>query len=98
MTQFMVDIKLPSNPDADFFSLIPSQRDHIDKLLERGVVLGYSLAIDRSRLWMTLNAQDQREAVEILTSFPMFSYFEPTIYPLAFHNTSLVSILKVSLN
>ena len=98
MTQFMIDIQLPSNPDAQFFALIPSQRDHIDKLLEQGVVLGYSLAIDRSRLWVALNARDQREAVEVLTSFPMFSYFEPTIYPLAFHNTSLVSILKVSLN
>ncbi len=98
MTQFMVDIQLPANPDAEFFALVPSQRDHINKLLEQGVVLGYSLAIDRSRLWVTLNARDQRDAVEVLSSFPMFRYFEPTIYPLAFHNTSLISILKVSLN
>lgn len=98
MTQFMVDIQLPANPDAEFFALVPSRRDHINKLLEQGVVLGYSLAIDRSRLWVTLNARDQRDAVEVLSSFPMFRYFEPTIYPLAFHNTSLISILKVSLN
>ncbi len=98
MAQFMVDIQLPSNPDAEFFSLIPSQKEHIDKLLEDGVVLGYSLSIDRSRLWVTLNARDEHEAVEILSAFPMFRYFEPSIYPLAFHNTSLISILKVSLN
>ncbi len=98
MTQFMVDVQLPSNPDAEFFTLIPSQRDHINKLLEEGVVLGYSLSMDRSRLWVTLSAENQQEAIEILSAFPMFRYFEPTIYPLAFHNTSLISILKVSLN
>ena len=98
MAQFMIDIQIPTNPDQEFFELIPLQRTHIDKLLEQGTITGYSLSLDRSRLWITLNARTEREAVEILTAFPMFKYFEPTIYPLMFHNSSLMSILKVSLN
>lgn len=98
MAQFMVDIQLPPNPNAEFFALIPQQRAHIDKLLEQGVVMAYSLSIDRLRLWIALNARDERDAAEILAAFPMFKFFEPTIHPLMFHNNSLMSFLKVSLN
>jgi|WetSurMetagenome_2_1015567.scaffolds.fasta_scaffold990382_1 hypothetical protein len=98
MAQFIADIQIPMNPDEEFFALIPLQRSHIDKLLEQGTVMSYSLSLDRSRLWITLNAHTEREAIEILAAFPMFRYFEPTLYPLMFHNTSLMSQLKVSLN
>ncbi len=98
MAQFIVDIQIPMNPDQEFFELIPLQRNHIDKLLEQGVIMSYSLSLDRLRLWVTMNAHTEREAIEILSTFPMFKYFEPTIYPLMFHNTSWMSQLKVSLN
>jgi muconolactone delta-isomerase len=98
MAQFMIDITLPDNPNAEFFSLIPLQRAHIDKLVEQGTITGYSLSLDRSRLWVTMNAKSRREVTEILSAFPMFNFFEPTIYPLAFHQTSLMSLLKVSMN
>jgi muconolactone delta-isomerase len=98
MAQFMVDIQLPPDPSAEFFALIPLQRAHIDKLIEEGVILGYSLSIDRLRLWIALNAGNEGDAVDILAAFPMFKFFEPTIHPLMFHNNSLMSHLKVSLN
>jgi len=47
---------------------------------------------------VTMNARTEREAIATLSAFPMFKYFEPTIYPLMFHSTSLMSQLKVSLN
>ena len=98
MAHYMIDISLPIDPNTEFFALIPLQRAHIEKLLEHGVVMGYSLSIDRSRLWIVMNARSEREAVEILSTFPLFKYFEPTIYPLMFHNTSLMSLIKVSMN
>lgn len=98
MAQFIIDIQIPMNPDEEFFELIPLQRAHIDRLLEQGTVLSYSLSIDRSRLWVIMNASTEREAIEILAAFPMFKYFEPSIYPLMFHNTSLMSQIRVSMN
>jgi hypothetical protein len=98
MAHFIADIQIPMNPDEEFFALIPLQRTHIDKLLEQGTILSYSLALDRSRLWVIINATTEREAIEILSAFPMFKFFETTIYPLMFHNTSFMSQLKVSLN
>jgi len=98
MAQYMIDISLPTNPNMEFFALIPRQQDHIEKLLEQGVVMGYSLSLDRSKLWFAMNAHNKREAAEILSAFPLFQYFELTIYPLMFHNTSLMSLIKVSMN
>lgn len=98
MAQFMIDIALPREPDTEFFALVPLQRAHIDKLLEQGVVMGYSLSLDRSRLWIVMNARDEREAGEILSAFPLYRYFRPTIYPLMFHNASLMSLIRVSMN
>jgi muconolactone delta-isomerase len=98
MAQYMIDIALPTEPETEYFALIPAQRDHIEKLLEQGVVMGYSLSLDRSKLWIVMNARNERDAVEILSAFPLFKYFEPTIYPLMFHNTSLMSMIRVSMN
>jgi len=96
--QFLIDISLPAAPNAEFFAMIPLQRAHVDKLMEGGTLLAYSLSSDRTRLWMIVNGESQAEVMEILSKFPMRRYFEPTIHPLMFHNTSQTIPLKVSLN
>ncbi len=98
MAQFMIDVSIPSEPNAEFFARIPAQRAHIEKLLEQGTVLGYSLSLDRSRLWITLAAPNERGALETLKTFPLYEYFRLSIHPLMFHNSSIRSLLKVSLN
>jgi muconolactone delta-isomerase len=98
MAQFMVDITLPRNPNAEFFALVPLQRAHTQKLLEEGIVMGYSLSLDRSKLWVAMNAENEHEAMKILAAFPLVNYFDLNIHPLAFHHTSLMSLIKVSMN
>ena len=98
MAQYMIDILLPVEPNVEFFSLIPAQRTHIENLLERGTVMSYSLSLDRSRLWIHLNARSERNALDIVKAFPLYRHFELSIHPLAFHNHASRSLLKVSLN
>jgi muconolactone delta-isomerase len=98
MAQFMIDITLPAQPNAEFFALVPRQRAHIQKLLEQGTITGCSLSIDRTKFWVTLNALDEEEAAQIVRAFPLFRYFDLTIHPLMFHDSPLPSLLKVSLN
>jgi len=98
MAQFMIEVSIPAEPNAEFIALIPAQRAHIEKLLEQGTVRGYSLSLDRSRLWITLTARNEREAMTVLKTFPLYEYFELSMYPLMFHNSSVRSLLKVSLN
>lgn len=98
MAQFMIDITLPSEPSAEFFALVPRQREVIDKLLEQGIISACSLSLDRSKFWITLTARDESEAANIVSAFPLYRFFELSIYPLMFSNNSLRSLMKVSLN
>jgi len=98
MTHFMVDIDLPSSPSLEFLSLIPSQRAHANTLMGEGVLLSYSLSLDRSKLWMVMTARSADEATAVVSRFPLFAFFRTTIHPLMFHNGLTLSMTKVSLN
>lgn len=95
--EFMIDITLPEL-SKEFTELIPSQVALINKLMKKGKLTSYTLAQDRSKLWVTLNAASEDEAVETLKSFPVYSYLEYKIYKLAFNNYISFTLPKVSLN
>ena len=97
MNQYLLDITLPQQITEEFVAMIPHQRAHIDSLMIKGMVTSYSLAIDRSKLWVTLLGRSEEEVIETFRSFPMSKFFEAKVYPLAFHNMTF-SLAKVSLN
>jgi hypothetical protein len=98
MNQYLAVISLRTELNEEFVALIPAQRKHVDHLIGEGTVTGYSLAHDRSKLWITLVAETKQEAAEILAGFPLSKFFETELHPLAFHQSSRASLLKVSLN
>jgi hypothetical protein len=98
MNQYLASISLPARLNQEFVALIPAQRKHVDHLISEGTITGYSLALDRSKLWVTMVAETEREAAEIVAAFPLSRFFEIEIYPLAFHQSSRAALLKVSLN
>ena len=64
MNTFMISIGLPTDLTQEFISLIPKQRTQVDKLMDEGKILHYSLALDRSQLWVTIGAKTEHEAME----------------------------------
>ena len=98
MKEYMVNIELPENPPKEFISLIPEQRARIDELMNAGVVTSYSLAFDRSRLWVTLSADSREDAAAILSSFPLFGWMNAEIRELMFRKTEAVMLPPVSMN
>jgi muconolactone delta-isomerase len=98
MNPYMVTIKLPVKLSEDFIKLIPSQRAHIDKLMDEGKVLQYSLATDRTVLWVTILAESETKVEQLLESFPLFEYMNPVIRELAFHNSVSNELPKLIMN
>jgi hypothetical protein len=98
MDQYLIDIDFPDEPDDEFISLIPSQRAMINSHMHNGVVTSYSLSIDRSKLWVTIVADSEKEVGEILATFPLITYMVYSIHKLAFHNTAQYSMPPLSLN
>jgi muconolactone delta-isomerase len=93
----MVEFELPEQLTEDFLTLIPEQRLMVDNLMTEGKVRSYSLAMDRSVLWMILDANSEFEAMEIIAQLPLSDYMQPFISELMFHTTSEAA-LHFSLN
>lgn len=94
---FMIEFDLPDAPDEEFFSLVPRQRYVINNLMAEGKVKSYSLALDRSRLWVIAQADSEFEVMEMIADMPLGPYMTPTVFELMFHNTYEV-LVPFSLN
>ena len=98
MNQFMVEVKLPESLSQEFILLIPRQREYIDDMFNRGVVSSYTLAMDRSKLWVTFVAKTAREVRQVMEGFPIVDYIDYNIHELAFNNSASAIIPEISLN
>ncbi len=98
MNQYMVQFTIEENPDPAFFYLIPAQREVINKMMEKGKILSYTLDATRTHLWCIVNAVDDDAVEEMIAEFPLTRYMVPQIFPLMFHNSIMISIPKFSLN
>lgn len=98
MKQYMVDIDLPKEVSEEFISLIPTQREQVNKLMAEGKINSYTLSMDRSRLWIILTAKTDSDVFKLLATFPLRRYMDAKIYELAFHNTITAQFPQISLN
>ncbi len=98
MNQFLAEIHFPVYMSNELIDVIPKQRALVNKLFQQGIISTYSLALDRSKLWVIFNCASESEAVEYLEKFPIASYVEYIIHELAFSEQVDYSISTMSLN
>lgn len=98
MSEYMVSCDLPEVISEELMSLIPEQRKVVNKLFQTGVLTGYTLALDRTKLWITLLAHDEEQVMETLAKMPVMPFLRVDIHPLAFHNAARVVLPALSLN
>ena len=98
MSEYMVTCDLPEVITEELMSLIPEQRAVVNKLFQTGVLTGYTLASDRTKLWITMLANDEEQVMETLAKMPVMPFLRVEIYPLAFHNAARVVLPALSLN
>ncbi len=92
---FLVEIEL-GNRFADMMETTSYQ---MNELLAEGKIQTYGVARDYSRMWLTLLAETEFEAWEIISSLPVCGVNEPYITSLATYNQSLdLQFPAISLN
>ena len=97
--QYIVIVKLPDEMSHEFMALIPSHRARINKLIPRGILLSYSLNMERTHIWMIFNVKEAEEVERILHSLPLHAHFiSYDIQMLMFHNASSGVLPSISLN
>ncbi len=87
---FMIEFELPEELTEAFLELIPDQRILIDQLMTQGIIRSYSLSMDRSVLWVIMEATSEFEVMEIIASMPLCDYMQPYVSELMFHNSTEV--------
>jgi muconolactone delta-isomerase len=95
---FIVEIKLPDVIDEEFEMLIPQQRAVINLLIEKKLVSSYSLAADRSKVWVFFDLEKEKQVSNILSQFPIINLVTYQIQELAFYNSASNFIPQFSLN
>jgi len=95
---FQVHIQLPEIFSTRFAALIPQQYKKINDLLEKRVILNYALDMARVHLWVTIQAKDQTEVMDILATFPVIKYVKVEIFELAFSNSAPIGLPELIMN
>lgn len=95
---YLVDIQLKYTFKPEFFVLIPKQRKLINELMNEGIIHSYSLAIDRSKLWIVMETENENQVMDVLATFPLIKFMNPDIHELAFHDSIHSGFPHLSLN
>ncbi len=95
---FQIHITLPDVFTRRFAALIPQQRERVNQLLEKNVILNYALDMERSNLWVTIQAKDQEEVMDILATFPIIKDVKVDIFELAFFDSAPKGLPELIMN
>jgi len=93
----MVEFKVPYPITEEIISLIPEQREVVEKLFAGGKLVIYSLAEDRSKLWAIFVASTESELLKLIDRLPLSSIMEFNYHQLMFHQ-SVQLLPALSLN
>ena len=97
MKQYMVEIKFRRQDFPEIMPLVPEQQSRINELMQRNKITSYVLSLERSKLWMVVNEDNEETVLELLQTLPLFDYFQFDIYSLTFNN-QVVGMPAISLN
>lgn len=84
----MVVFTLPQPLSEEFISCIPHQRQAVNRLLQEGKILNYSLSLETSKLWTVFSAQSEAELMELISSLPLTDYMKVHISELTFFHSA----------
>ena len=95
---FLVHITLPDVFSQNFYDLIQKQKNHISVLLEKQIIVSYSLDMERKNVWVFISAENEREVMDLLGDFPIIREVKVSIHELAFYDASHKALPNLILN
>ncbi|MBC6608971.1 hypothetical protein H8B13_19285 [Hymenobacter sp. BT188] len=99
MPRFVVSLRLPALFTQEFMALIPSHWALIQQLIEDHVIETYAISADRTRGWITINADDAAAVQAVVELFPLYSFItEVEIDELFIFDSAKSRFPRLSLN
>ena len=98
LKSYFVEVVLEKSFSPEFMALVPEQRKKVNRLMDEGTIVSYSLALDRSKLWIVMEAKDIETVMDVLSAFPLIKFMKPDVHELAFHDNVHSGFPHLSLN
>lgn len=95
---YLVHITLPDVFTPHFYSLIPAQRDIINNLLDKRILLSYSMDMERKQIWAFIEGVSEQEVMDILSTFPIIREVKISIHELAFYDKAPLKFPELIMN
>lgn len=95
---YLVHITLPEVFTPRLVALIPKQRKFINDLLEKRVVLSYSLDMERQNVWAFMEAKNEKELMDLISKFPIIKEVKIDIKELAFYDSAHIGLPELIMN
>jgi hypothetical protein len=84
--------------DEDFMSFVPPHRTYINYLLNKGIIDSYAVSMETQQSWVTINALNRKEAIEILEKSPLNKYWTIEMVELFVYDSQSTRLPAVQLN
>lgn len=84
--------------DEDFMSFVPPHRTYINFLLNKGIIDSYAVSMETQQSWVTINAQNRKEAIELLEKSPLNKYWTIEMVELFVYDSQSTRLPAVQLN
>jgi hypothetical protein len=98
MSQFMVEFDLPTPFPPSFVEKIPVQKMVVDEFMEEGKIISYALSMDKGRLWVIVNAQNDFDVLDVINEFPLIDQMQYSMTELMFNHAGAIMVPGFSLN
>jgi hypothetical protein len=95
---FLVHITLPDVFTPRFYDLIPRQKNLMNELLEKRIVLSYSLDMVRKNVWVFIESNSLEELQALIRTFPIVKEVKIRIHELAFHDAAPADLPELIMN
>ncbi len=73
---FMVELIVNDIPYDEFVSLLPEHRKMVHELIYKDIFLSYTVAQDRSKVWIMAKSDSESELIHHLEKLPLIPYMD----------------------
>jgi hypothetical protein len=95
---FLAHIFLPEIFTPKLYALIPKQREVVNYLMEKRVILNYSLDMERKNVWAFIEGENEQQVMDVLSTFPIIKFVRVNIHELAFYDPAPNGLPEIIMN
>ncbi|MFT4735268.1 MAG: hypothetical protein ACI9K1_002229, partial [Arcticibacterium sp.] len=70
----------------------------VDEFMEEGKIISYALSMDKGRLWVIVNAQNDFDVLDVINEFPLIDQMQYSMTELMFNHAGAIMVPGFSLN